>query len=355
MALDGAPVRATGDRLGAAGDRFGRQLRDLRISVIDRCNFRCPYCMPKETYGDDYEFLAPDEYLTFAEIERLSRAAVQLGVTKLRLTGGEPLLRPDVATLVAALVAIDGIEDVALTTNGFLLSQHAAALRAAGLHRVTVSLDTLDPDVFAAMNGLGLPLARVLDGVEAARAAGLTPIKVNAVVQRGVNDHTVVDLVRHFRHTGVTVRFIEYMDVGTLNRWAGGAVVPSAELMRAIAAEFPLEPLAAAYHGEVAERYRLRDGSGEVGFISSISQPFCGSCTRARVSTDGKIYTCLFGGIGTDLKAALRGGADESEMVALLAGIWTRRDDRYSEERARVAEHVAQRDARRVEMYQIGG
>ena len=311
--------------------------------------------MPKDTYGDDYQFLPAEEYLTFAEIERLCRAAVRLGVAKLRLTGGEPLLRPNVATLIESLVAIDGIDDVALTTNGLLLAQNAAQLREAGLQRVTVSLDSLDPEVFATMNGLGLPLERVLEGVEAARQVELTPIKLNAVVQRGVNDHTVVDIVRHFRHTGAAVRFIEYMDVGTLNRWDGGAVVPSAELVSAISAVFPLEPVAAAYHGEVAERYRLRDGSGEVGFISSISQPFCGTCTRARLATDGKLYTCLFSGIGTDLRPALRRGANEGELVSLLEGIWSRRDDRYSEERAQVADHVAQRAARRVEMYQIGG
>lgn len=353
--MAGASVALAGGPPAGPDDRYGRQLRDLRISIIDRCNFRCPYCMPKETYGDDYQFLPQDEYLTFDEIERLCRAAVQLGVTKIRLTGGEPLLRPEVPALVESIVAIDGIDDVALTTNGFLLAQHATTLREAGLHRVTVSLDSMDPDVFAAMNGLGLPLERVLDGLKAARDAGLSPLKVNAVVQRGVNDHTVVDLVRHFRHTGVTVRFIEYMDVGTLNRWDGNTVVLSAELMRAIAAEFPIEPVAAAYHGEVAERYLLSDGSGEVGFISSVSQPFCGSCTRARVSADGKIYTCLFAGVGTDLRPALRGGADQAELVAMLAGIWKSRDDRYSEERAQITEHTAQRDARRVEMYQIGG
>lgn len=353
MELAATPPAARRD--GHPRDRLGRRPRDLRISVIDRCNFRCPYCMPKETYGDDYEFLPPADYLTFAEIEAVCCAMVALGVAKIRLTGGEPLLRPGISTLVEALAAIDGIDDLALTTNGFLLPQHAARLKDAGLHRVTVSLDSLDPRVFAEMNGLGLSIERVLEGIAAARQVGLTPIKLNAVVQRGVNDHTVVDLVRHFRGTGVTVRFIEYMDVGTLNQWDGATVVPSAELMRAIDAEFPLEPVPAAYGGEVAERYRLRDGSGEVGFISSITQPFCGSCTRARLATDGKLYTCLFSGAGTDLRQTLRSAAAEGELMSLLERIWSDRQDRYSEERAEVAAHVAQRDTERVEMFQIGG
>ena len=336
-------------------DRHGRSIRDLRISVIDRCNFRCPYCMPKETYGDDYQFLPSTDYLSFAEIARVTRLAACLGVTKVRLTGGEPLLRARLEELVAELAEIDTITDLALTTNGFLLAEHAQALRQAGLHRVTVSLDSVDPAVFAEMNGLGIPIDRIRAGIDAALQVGLAPVKVNAVIQRGVNEHTAVDLVRYFHGRGVVVRFIEYMDVGNRNQWDNQLVVPSAELVKRISAEFPLEPMAAAYRGEVAERYRLVDGGGEVGFISSISQPFCGSCTRARLSTDGKVYTCLFSGTGTDLRASLREGASNAQMLDLLNHIWSKREDRYSEERSQVAAFAARRQAKKVEMYQIGG
>jgi cyclic pyranopterin phosphate synthase len=314
--------------------------------------------MPKETYGDDYRFLPTSDYLTFPEIARVVRAAAAMGVSKVRLTGGEPLLRPGLAELVAQLAQIEPITDLALTTNGFLLAEHAAQLHAAGLQRVTVSLDSVDPQVFAAMNGLGMPLARVLGGIQAALEVGLTPLKLNAVIQRGVNDHTAVDLIRHFHGTGVVVRFIEYMDVGNRNQWENQLVVPSADLMKTISSEFALEPVAAAYSGEVAGRYRLSDGGGEIGFISSISQPFCGDCTRARLSTDGKLYTCLFSGLGTDVSAALRGDGDDEDdgkIRDVMQTIWSNRDDRYSEERSAVAAFAARRREKKVEMYQIGG
>ena len=335
-------------------DRFARPLRDLRISVIDRCNFRCPYCMPKDTYGDDYQFLPPAEYLSFAEVARLVRAAVTLGVTKVRLTGGEPLLRPGLAELIAALAAIPEIDDLALTTNGYLLAEQAAALRAAGLQRVTVSLDSTDPEVFARMNGLGIPIDRVLAGIARAQEVGLAPLKLNAVVQRGVNDHTVLDLVRVFAGQEVAIRFIEYMDVGNRNGWDPGAVVTSAELKAVIEQEFPLTAVAPGYRGEVAQRYRVAGTGTEIGFVSSISAPFCHDCSRARLSTDGKLYTCLFAWQGADLRTPLRGGAGDAELTELIAGVWRGRSDRYSEERAEV-NRFQRRRARKIEMYQIGG
>ena len=335
-------------------DTFHRPLRDLRISVIDRCNFRCPYCMPKDTYGDDYQFLPPADYLSFAEVARLVRLFVARGVTKVRLTGGEPLLRPGLAELIASLTRIPGIEDLALTTNGYLLAEHAAALRAAGLQRVTVSLDSVDPDVFARMNGLGIPIDRVLAGIARAREVGLAPIKLNAVVQRGVNDHTVLELVRRFAGEPVAIRFIEYMDVGNRNGWDPAGVVPSAELQAAIDEEFPLQPVAAAYRGEVAQRYRIAGTDTEVGFVSSISQPFCSDCSRARLSTDGHFYTCLFAWQGTDLRTPLRAGAGDAQLAELLGAVWRRRVDRYSEERAAVTRFRRDRQ-RKIEMYQIGG
>jgi cyclic pyranopterin phosphate synthase len=338
----------------AVRDAFSRPLRDLRISVIDRCNFRCPYCMPKETYGDDYQFLPPADYLTFDEVTRLVRLFVAQGVTKVRLTGGEPLLRPRLPELIAALTHIPGIDDLALTTNGYLLAEHAAALRDAGLRRVTVSLDSVDEEVFARMNGLGIPIDRVLAGIARAQEVGLAPVKLNAVVQRGVNEHTVLDLVRRFAGKPVAIRFIEYMDVGNRNGWDPAGVVPSAELQAMIEAEFPLQPVAAAYRGEVAQRCRIAGTATEVGFVSSISQPFCSDCSRARLSTDGHFYTCLFAWQGTDLRTPLRAGASDEELAALLAGVWRRRVDRYSEERAEVARFQRER-GRKVEMYQIGG
>ena len=335
-------------------DTFSRPLRDLRISVIDRCNFRCPYCMPKETYGDDYQFLPPADYLSFAEVTRLVRLFVAHGVTKVRLTGGEPLLRPGLPDLIGALTEIPGIDDLALTTNGYLLAQHAAALRAAGLQRVTVSLDSVDEEVFARMNGLGIPIDRVLDGIDRAHQVGLAPVKLNAVVQRGVNDHTVLDLVRRFAGVPTSIRFIEYMDVGNRNGWDPAGVVSSAELKAAIEKEFPLQPVAAAYRGEVAQRYRIAGTDTEVGFVSSISQPFCRDCSRARLSTDGHFYTCLFAWQGTDLRTPLRAGASDDDLAELLAGVWQRRVDRYSEERAEVVRWGRNRE-RKIEMFQIGG
>ena len=288
-------------------DTLGRPVRDLRISVTDRCNFRCVYCMPKEVFGHDHRFLPRRELLTFEEIERVARVFVELGVRKLRITGGEPLLRRDLEHLVAALSAIDDGLDVTLTTNAALLAQKAEALADAGLSRITVSLDSLDDEVFRAMNDVDFPVARVLAGIDAAAAAGL-PVKVNVVVKRGLNEGSVLDIARRFRGTGHTVRFIEFMDVGATNGWRLDDVVPAAEIVSTIGAEFPLEPLEAAYRGEVAERYRYLDGAGEIGVIASVTQPFCGDCTRARISADGKLYTCLFAVRGHDLRALLRSG-----------------------------------------------
>ena len=336
----------------AATDTLGRPLADLRISVMDRCNFRCPYCMPRATFGEHYRFLAAAERLTFDEITRLARLFVRLGVRKLRLTGGEPLLRSGIADLVGELSSIDGVQDLALTTNGVLLAQHAAELVANGLKRVTVSLDTLDRDTFRHMSGGYDGLERVQDGIRAAIEAGLSPVKINAVIQRGVNDHQALDLARHFRGSGVVLRFIEYMDVGNRNDWDPGRVVPSRELRDAIAAAYPLDPLAGAYRGEVAERYGYRDGAGEIGFISSVSQPFCGHCTRARLSSDGVFYTCLFAERGTGLRGPLRDGASDEELLGLMRGAWRRRDDRYSELRRKPD---AAHPLRKIEMYYIGG
>ena len=327
-------------------------MHDLRISVMDRCNFRCPYCMPKETYGEGYRFLGSAERLSFNEITRLAALFVGLGVRKLRLTGGEPLLRAGLAELVGDLAALPLVEDVALTTNGVLLARHAEELKAQGLGRVTVSLDSLDPEVFRAMSGgLGNP-AEILEGIDAALAAGLAPVKLNCVVQRGVNDHTALALVERFRGTPVIVRFIEYMDVGTRNHWDLRRVVPSRELHDLVHARWPLVPLAAGYRGEVAERYGFADGQGEVGFISSVSQPFCGACTRARLSSEGVLYTCLFATHGLDLRTPLRDGADDAELEALIRGAWLGRNDRYSEARAEL--HAAGGE-RKIEMYYIGG
>jgi cyclic pyranopterin phosphate synthase len=334
-------------------DSFARPMRDLRISVMDRCNFRCPYCMPRETFHEEYRFLGTQERLSFAEIVRLARLFVQLGVRKLRLTGGEPLLRANLPDLIGDLTAIAGVEDVALTTNGILLGRYATELKAAGLHRVTVSLDSLDPQVFARMSGGFGGVEQVLEGIEQARRAELTPIKVNAVVQRGVNDHTVLDLLERFRGTGVIVRLIEYMDVGNRNHWRSELVVPSRELAARIAARWPLAALAPTYRGEVAERYAYQDGSGEVGFISSVSQPFCGDCSRARLSSDGVLYSCLFATHGTSLRDALRGGADDDALLEHIRGTWTKRTDRYSEQRAQLG--AAAHEQRKVEMFYIGG
>ncbi|MDN7350031.1 GTP 3',8-cyclase MoaA [Acetobacter senegalensis] len=343
-------------------DRRGRPLRDLRISVMDRCNFRCSYCMPESTYPEGFRFLPPAERLDFDEIECVVRVAASLGVTKIRLTGGEPLLRPDLPDLVSRLVRVPGVEDIALTTNGVLLPRCAQALWQAGLRRISVSLDSLDPAVFAQMSGgRGAPQA-VLKGIEAAQRAGFEgAIKINTVVQRGVNDAGLPDLLSYFRNTGCVVRLIEYMDVGNRNGWEKKDVVPSQDMLRRINALWPLVPLSPHYQGEVARRYGYLDGAGEIGFISSVSAPFCGACSRARLSSDGKLYTCLFATQGKDLRALLRGSQQAeraASLRAVLSGIWGNRTDRYSEERAARSTHsAAALDAKadKIEMHYIGG
>jgi cyclic pyranopterin phosphate synthase len=330
-------------------DTLRRPIRDLRISVTDRCNFRCVYCMPKEVFGRDYRFLDRGELLTFEEIARLTRIFSAHGVEKVRLTGGEPLLRRNLERLVAMLAEIPGL-DLTLTTNGSLLAKQARALKAAGLKRVTVSLDSLDDAVFAAMNDVDFPVDQVLTGIEAAAAAGLTPIKVNMVVKRGVNDESVLPMARTFRGTGHILRFIEYMDVGTTNGWRMDDVVPAAKIIAMIDAEMPLEPLEANYRGEVAGRWRYRDGGGEIGVIASVTQPFCGDCSRVRLSAEGMLYTCLFAMKGHDLRALLRGGASDAAMAGAIATVWRGRDDRYSEIRS--SETIG---LHKIEMSYIGG
>jgi cyclic pyranopterin phosphate synthase len=332
----------------ALEDRFHRPLRDLRVSITDRCNFRCVYCMPKEVYGRDYAFLPRRDLLTFEEIARLARVFAGLGVEKIRLTGGEPLIRRDVERLVDMLAAIPGL-DLTLTTNGAVLAKKAQALKDAGLQRITVSLDSLDDEVFRAMNDVDFPVQTVLDGIEAASAAGL-PVKVNVVVKRGVNEDAVLPMARRFRDQGHVVRFIEYMDVGHTNGWRLDDVVPATEILALIDAELPLEPLPPRYPGEVAERYRYRDGGGEVGVIASVTRPFCGACTRARLSADGSLYTCLFATTGHDLRALVREGAGDDDVAAAIDGIWRVRADRYSELRS-----AATGDLPKVEMSYIGG
>ena len=333
-------------------DTRDRPLRDLRISVIDRCNFRCPYCMPEDQFADDAVFLSKSDRLRFEEIERITRAFVRLGVRKLRLTGGEPLLRRDLPELVRMLRAIPQVEDLALTTNGVLLPRFAAALRAAGLMRLTVSLDTLDPATFRTLSGGRGEVDEVLAGIAAAESAGFDRLKINSVVMRGVNDEQVIDLVERFRHTGHIVRFIEYMDVGNMNQWQGALVVPSAELIERISARWPLRPVQPGYRGEVAARYEFADGAGEVGFISSVSQPFCGDCSRARLSADGKMYTCLFARDGHDLRLPLRAGADDDLLAGLIRARWIARGDRYSELRSELRERPS---GRKIEMFTMGG
>jgi GTP 3',8-cyclase len=331
-------------------DVLGRPMHDLRISVTDRCNFRCIYCMPKEVFGRDHAFLPRAEILEFDEIERVVRVAVRLGVRKVRMTGGEPLVRRNLPELVARLAAVEGVEDLTLTTNASLLAPRARELADAGLDRVTVSLDALDDPTFQRMNDVGFPVARVLDGIAAADAAGLGPIKVNAVIRRGLNEHAVIDLAEHFRWTDTTVRFIEYMDVGHTNGWRLDDVVPAAEILATLAARWPLEPIDPGYRGEVAQRYRYRDGGGEVGVIASVTQPFCGDCTRARMTADGQLYTCLFATSGHDLRGLLRSGASDDDLADALAGIWRGRSDRYSELRTLETVRVP-----KVEMSVIGG
>ena len=332
-------------------DTLGRPMHDLRVSVTDRCNFRCPYCMPVEKYGAAYQFLRRDQILSFEEITRLTRLMTGLGVTKVRLTGGEPLLREGLPVLVEQLSRVEGIHDLTLTTNGYFLAAQARALKQAGLHRVTVSLDSLDEVIFHKMNGRSHGPGQVLDGIKTAAELGLSPIKINVVVQRGLNDAGIVDLARHFRGTGHILRFIEFMDVGNVNDWKLSDVVPADEIISRINAIFPLEPTGANYRGEVALRYRYRDGGGEIGFIASVTRPFCSDCTRARLSTDGKLFTCLFGTVGTDLKGPMRSGASDEELVRLITDTWRRRGDRYSDERATRTGTLA----RKIEMYQIGG
>jgi GTP 3',8-cyclase len=352
------PVIPTGE----LPDSRGRFLRDLRISVTDRCNFRCVYCMPKEVFGRDYPFLPQAELLSFEEIVRLARIFKGHGVEKIRLTGGEPLLRKNLERLVAMLSEVGGLE-LTLTTNGALLAKKARALKDAGLHRVTVSLDALDDRVFRAMNDVDFPVSRVLDGIEAAAAAGLQPVKVNMVVKRGVNDAQILPMARHFRNSGHILRFIEYMDVGHTNGWRMDDVVPSAEVIRIIGREFPLEPADANYPGEVAERWRYLDSpdarvanenrgadAGEIGVISSVTQAFCSDCTRARLATDGKLYTCLFATQGYDMRALLRAGSADDDIANYLAAIWSQRGDRYSEIRSERTKALP-----KVEMSYIGG
>ena len=331
-------------------DTLGRPMRDLRISVTDRCNFRCTYCMPKEVYGADHAFLPRAEILDFEEIERVVRASVALGVRKVRLTGGEPLVRRNLETLVGILAAIPGIDDLTLTTNASLLKAKAQLLADAGLHRVTVSLDALDDETFMRMNDVGFPVQRVLDGMAAAQAAGLGPIKINTVIRRSLNEHAILDLAGRFRATDTSVRFIEFMDVGHTNGWRLDDVVPAAEIVARIDARWPLEPVDPDYRGEVAQRYRYLDGAGEIGVISSVTQPFCGDCTRARLSADGRLFTCLFATDGHDLREVLRSGADDASLAEALRVIWTGRSDRYSELRS-----LDTVDLPKVEMSFIGG
>jgi cyclic pyranopterin phosphate synthase len=355
--LDQATAQGARDTFdGRAGqlDRMGRALRDLRISITDRCNFRCPYCMPSEVFGRDYQFLPRDEILSYEEIHRLASIFVGLGVRKLRITGGEPTVRrglPDLVAMLAALRTPDGDPvDLALTTNGSALRALARPLADAGLRRVTVSLDSLDDAVFRRMNGIDFPVAKVLDGIDAAVAAGLGPVKINVVLKRGENEDGILPLARWARDAGHVLRFIEYMDVGTTNGWRLDDVVPAAEVVEVIGREWPLAEAEPGYRGEVAERWRYVDGGGEVGVIASVTRPFCGDCTRARVSAEGKLYTCLFSAIGHDLRGPLRSGPSDDAVAGLIAGIWAGRDDRYSERRAAATERLP-----KIEMFALGG
>ena len=351
-----APEHAAEAFDGRAGrlDRLGRALRDLRISVTDRCNFRCPYCMPSEVFGRDYRFLPRDEILDYEEIRRLASVFAGLGVRKLRITGGEPTVRrglPDLIAMLAELRTPEGEPlDLALTTNGSALRALARPLADAGLGRVTVSLDSLDDEVFRRMNGVDFPVAKVLDGIAAAVDAGLGPVKINVVLKRGENEEGILPLAGWARDEGHVLRFIEYMDVGTTNGWRLDEVVPAAEVVEVIGREWPLEPVTAGYRGEVAERWRYVDGRGEIGLIASVTQPFCGDCTRARLSAEGKLYTCLFSAIGHDLRDPLRGGSSDDQLADLISGIWAGRDDRYSERRAAATERLP-----KIEMFALGG
>lgn len=341
--------RADYPPLGPPSDTLGRQLHDLRISVTDRCNFRCTYCMPKEVFGRDYTYLPSSNLLSFDEIERLARLSKALGVRKVRITGGEPLLRRDVERLIEQLVSLGDLE-VTLTTNGSLLARKAKALWAAGLNRLTVSLDSLDEATFRSMNDVGFPASQVLEGIATAEAAGFSAIKINMVVKRGVNDHSIMAMARHFRHTKHILRFIEFMDVGATNGWNMDSVLPSAQVVSRIHNELPLEQVDPNYRGEVAERWRYQDGSGEIGVISSVTQTFCGQCSRARISPDGRLFTCLFATGGFDLRSLLRGGASDAEIAGRLAAVWRARGDRYSELRS-----MNTTSRSRIEMSYIGG
>lgn len=333
-------------------DLLHRPIRDLRISVTDKCNFRCRYCMPSEIFGPDYPFLPQHKLLSFEELTRLVGIFTSLGVEKIRITGGEPLMRKDLPTLIRMIRQVEGVKDIALTTNGSLLAQYAQSLKEAGLHRVTVSLDSLDDERFGEINGRGVKVETVLAGIEAAAKAGMQ-IKINMVVQRGVNDRDILPMTRYFREKGYILRFIEYMDVGNTNGWRLDQVVPSREIAEMIDAEMPLEPLKANYYGEVASRYRFKDGSGEIGFISSVTQAFCSTCTRARLSAEGKLYTCLFASDGTDLRGPLRDGYTDEQVRELVKKIWNQRHDRYSEERLKQTPELQKR--KKVEMSHIGG
>ncbi len=332
-------------------DKFNRPIRDLRISIIDKCNYRCPYCMPAEIFGADYNFLNKAELLNADEIVRIARLFVQLGVNKLRITGGEPLVRPDVIQIVEKLAHIPGVDDLALTTNGTYLEKYAQQLMDAGLNRLTVSFDSLDEGVYAQMNGRRGNVEHTLAAIEHAEAVGFSPLKINCVVRKNVNDDTIVDLARHFKGTGHIIRFIEYMDVGNLNGWKLDDVVSADEILAKIGAELPLAPVPPNYKGEVATRYRYLDGSGEIGVIASVTKPFCGNCTRARVSSAGEYYSCLFAHQGTDLRAPMRNGADDAAMLELIQGVWQRRTDRYSELRT----SFTKIPAKGAEMYRLGG
>ena len=337
-------------------DLFGRLLQDVRISVTDRCNFRCPYCMPAEIFGERYQFLPQSEILSFEEITRLARVFVGLGVTKIRITGGEPLLRSNLPDLIQMMSNIDGLEDLSLTTNGYLLPQMAHSLKKAGLNRVTISLDSLDDDVFGEMNGSGFGVDKILEAIDVAEKEELTPIKINTVVKKGVNDHTLIDLIEHFKGSNQILRLIEYMDVGTLNGWQMDEVVPSKTIVESINQKYPISPKKKTKNSETADRYQYKDGTGELGFISSVSEPFCASCTRARVSTDGKLFTCLFASDGMDLMSLVRDSSiTDKDIENAITGVWENRSDQYSEERTAQTNKQSPSNKSKVEMYQIGG
>ena len=331
-------------------DRFDRPFRDLRISVTDRCNFRCTYCMPAEIFGEKYQFLPKAKLLTFEEITRLAQLLIGLGAVKIRLTGGEPLVRNNVEQLVSMLSKLSGLEDLTMTTNGYLLPQKAQLLKDAGLDRISISLDSLDEETFKVMTGRGFSTNKVIDGISAAEEAGFSPLKINSVVQRNVNDSSILGMARYFKERGHTVRFIEYMDVGNRNGWKLDQVVPAEEIVSKIDAEMPLEPINNNYRGEVASRYKYKDGSGEIGIISSVTNPFCGDCTRLRLSPEGRIVTCLFASLGTDLLSPIRAGASDNELTNIVTDVWRGRSDRYSEQRSSMTERTE-----KVEMYHIGG